>query len=736
MRSFLATLTLLTLAVPARTAPATPLAEVTVTGEQPIALTGEVERTLSATNDTARLLLQVPGVYLVGAGGASSLPTIHGLADDRLRIKVDGMDLVASCPNHMNPPLSYLDPSQVATIKVYTTITPVSVGGDSLGGAIVAETTPPLFAAAEKPLLLAGQIGSYYRSNNDAMGGFLNARIASQQLSLGYAGAYGKAENYKAAKAFKPFTATGRPGHTLGREEVGSTAYETQTHTLGIGFQRDVHLLEAKLGYQKVPNQLYPNQRMDLLDNEQKRIALRYLGQFGWGDFEARAYHERVDHYMDFGNDKRFWYGMASGGPMAVNGVPHGSIGMNLAAGMPMYTESKNSGFSLRGNIELEDEQLLRLGAEFQQYRLDDWWPASGSMMWPGTFWNIKDGERDRNGLFAEWQAQLTPEWMTLLGVRYERVNMDAGDVRGYSTSGMAMGNQIAEATAFNTRDHSRHDDNLDLAAIARRTINEQLDLELGYAHKVRSPNLYERYTWSSWSMAAVMNNLVGDGNGYVGDIGLDPEQAHTLSATLDWHSPNREWQLKTTPFYSYVNDYIDAVRITNFPGSFNVLQYKNQDAELYGVDLWGRLPLGKNAFGAFGLEGLLAYVHGENRDTGEGLYNIMPLNAKVTLTHKTSAWENGLELLMVDSKDHISELRNEVKTPGYGLLNLRLSYGWRKARVDFGIENLLDKFYYLPLGGAYLGQGTTMSMTSGAPWGIGVPGMGRSLYLALKLEF
>ena len=33
----------------------------------------------------------------------SSLPAIHGLADDRLRIKVDGMDLIASCPNHMNP---------------------------------------------------------------------------------------------------------------------------------------------------------------------------------------------------------------------------------------------------------------------------------------------------------------------------------------------------------------------------------------------------------------------------------------------------------------------------------------------------------------------------------------------------------------------------------------------------------------------------------------------------------
>ena len=62
----------------------------------------------AATSDTASLLRDVPGVSLYGAGGVSSLPSIHGLADDRLRVTVDGMDLIASCPNHMNPALSYI----------------------------------------------------------------------------------------------------------------------------------------------------------------------------------------------------------------------------------------------------------------------------------------------------------------------------------------------------------------------------------------------------------------------------------------------------------------------------------------------------------------------------------------------------------------------------------------------------------------------------------------------------
>ena len=86
---------------------------------------------------------------------------------------------------------------------------------------------------------------------------------------------------------------------------------------LGFAFKGGDHLVEASFGFQNIPEQLYPNQRMDMLDNEQKTFNLRYLGQYDWGLFEARAYYEKVDHYMDFGPDKRFWYGMQSGGPMA-----------------------------------------------------------------------------------------------------------------------------------------------------------------------------------------------------------------------------------------------------------------------------------------------------------------------------------------------------------------------------------------------------------------------------------
>ncbi|WP_027457128.1 TonB-dependent receptor plug domain-containing protein [Dechloromonas agitata] len=718
----------------------------------------EIAAQHAITRDAAALLRDVPGVSLYGAGGVSSLPVIHGLADDRLRITVDGMDFIASCPNHMNPPMSYLDPTNVAKIKVFAGITPVSVGGDSIGGTIVAETAAPQFAAPGQGTLAKGEIGAFFHSNNNARGGNLSATLATENISVTYTGALAKADNYKAGGDFKRWTSTGRIGHTMALDEVGSTAYESRTHTLGFAVRGGNHLVEAKFGYQDVPYQLYPNQRMDMLDNEQKRINLRYLGQYDWGMFEARAYHEQVDHFMDFGADKRFWYGngappTGSGGSNAENGFPCSPVGTSTcAAGMPMYSASKTTGVNLKADVDLGANDLLRVGALYQHYTLHDWWPASGGGMMPGTFENINDGKRDRLGAFAEWERRIGKQWTTLVGARYERVETDAGIVRGYnpSTNGSApmWNNQQIDAAAYNTRDRNRVDNNIDLTALARYTPNNMTDVEFGLARKVRSPNLYERYTWSTWGMAALMNNFVGDGNGYVGNMDLKPEKAYTASFTFDWHATDRSWELKATPYYTHVDDYIDAVRCNNSTtcaspnatanNRFVTLQYANQSARLYGLDLSGRMPLAKTGLGEFGLRGLMNYTKGENRDTGGNLYNIMPLNGKVALTHQYGSWSNAVELVGVAGKNDTSSVRNEVHTAGYSLTHLRTSYTWKNVRVDFGVENLFDRFYYLPLGGAYTGQGTTMSATGtySPAYGIAVPGMGRSIYAGVNVKF
>jgi iron complex outermembrane receptor protein len=236
--------------------------------------------------------------------------------------------------------------------------------------------------------------------------------------------------------------------------------------------------------------------------------------------------------------------------------------------------------------------------------------------------------------------------------------------------------------------------------------------------------------------MAATMNNFVGDGNGYVGNPDLKPEVAHTVSATIDWHAADRSWSLRATPYLTEVDDYIDAVRRSTWTaGKFNVLGLANQSARIVGLDMTGRAALPGLPGGEWTLEGVLNLTRGRNRDSGDDLFQIMPANLRVSLSHRLGSWQSALEVVSVAPKRRINDVRNEIATPGYTLLNLRTGTTWGRVRLDFGIDNLFDRHYALPTGGAYIGQGTTMSI-NGVPWGVAMPGPGRSLYLAVQMGF
>lgn len=687
-----------------------------------------------STSDAAALLRDLPGISLAGAGAVSSLPAIHGLADDRLRVKVDGMDLIASCPNHMNPPLSYVDPTSVGTVKIYAGVTPVSLGGDSIGGSVILETPPPAFAGQGQGSLLQGEAGSFYRSNGAAKGANLATSFATESLNLSYAGSTAQAGDCKAGGIFKTSTATGNPGVTLPLDVVGSSGYTARNQALGIAWRGAQDLLDLKFGWQDIPHEYFPNQRMAMIGNSEHRANLHYLGQRSWGSLEARAYRETVDHAMNFSPDMQYWYGTPATIP-----------------GMPMNTDSLNTGGSLKANLELGRGDVVRIGGEYQHYELDDAWSPSGGGMAPNTFLNLDKGRRDRASLFGEWEMRLGDRWAAMLGVRYELVGMDADPVHGYNLDSFpvvaapaGMMNQTRDAANFNNQDRKKTDHNLDLAGSARCTVDATSDYELGIARKVRSPNLYERYDWSTAGMMAIMNNFVGDGNGYIGNVAIKPEVAYTLSVTGDWHSSDHASDLRVTPYYTYVSDYIDAIQwdgMTNqqaatlVTNQFAVLRYVNQAARIWGVDLSGHLVLGRTPWGSWGLKGLAACTRGTNADSGNGLYNIMPFNGKVALTQDLGGWAGALETQWVDAKTRVSTERNELKTGGYTLFNLRCAYVWKQVRLDLAVENLLDKLYASPLGGAYTGQGMTMGINS-IPWGIGVPGMGRSINAAVTVKF
>lgn len=664
----------------------------------------EIQSKLPQTSDSAELLRGAPGVSLFKAGGVSGLPVINGLNDDRVKVLLNGMVVTSACGNHMNPPLSYADPSQIAYVEVLTGVAPVSKGGDSLGGTVIVETLPPHFAGAGEGVHTAGSVSAFYRSNGDGVGTSATAHAASDKVSVNYAGAWTRSGNYE-------------DGHGV---EVKSSEYEAQNHSVQIAVRDGGDLFVVQGGVQYIPYQGYVNQAMDMVENEAWFLNSRYVGTFGWGTLDARAFYQNTKHEMNFLDDKKY------------SSTP--------PKDMPMNTDGEDAGYSVKAEIPLAERDLLRIGNELHHQGLDDWWPAvAGSMMMgPDTFRNINDGTRDRLGTFVEWERKWDRAWSTLLGVRNDMVWMDAGKVAPYNTAncipmgmmGCMPNPDAAAAVAFNSQDRSRTDANFDVTALARYEPSASERYEAGYARKTRSPNLYERYTWGLGGMAMRMIGWFGDLNGYVGDPDLEPEIAHTASFTAGWSSGMRkDWELKVTPYYTFVEDYIGVKRLSGgmSPTDTVYLQFANHNAELYGINVSGSMLLWTSRqLGRFALTGTAGYVHGENADTGVSLYHMMPLHGTLALTHTLEGWTSSVELYAVGGKHNVDTVRNEMETAGYALVNLSTSYAWQNLRLDLGVKNVFDTYYEDPLGGHSYWASPRDS----------VPGEGRSFNAGLTLNF
>jgi iron complex outermembrane receptor protein len=618
------------------------------------------------SHNAAELAGTVPGVSLRENGQLASIPLLHGLGDERTKLVVDGVTISSACANHMNPPLSYIAPSHAAGLKVMAGITPVSQGGDSIGGTISVESRVPVFASANERVHEENTSSGFFRSNGQNYGGSMTEWIASPNFGIGYSGWWTTNSNY-----------TDGSGH-----KVTSTYAQSTDHTLTVAAQGERNFVTVEAGLHHVPYQGFPSAQMDLVRNYAESLNLHYHRSFEGGGIDSHVYWQGAWHSMNIGHDKSTF-------PMPM--------------WMPMNTHGRDFGYTANLDVSLSARHTLQAGNEFHRFVLDDRWPAvpgTAPMMGPNTFVNINNGRRFRVGTFAEVASKWSPHWTTLFGVRIDTVWTNADQVQGYSD--MMYG---SNANAFNALNRARTDENFDLTGMARYQPNPSSTLEFGYARKTRSPNLYERYAWSTNMMASGMIGWFGDGNYYVGNVGLKPETANTVSGTASWHgAASRPWGIKLTPYLTYIQNYVDVdtlMTTTYGMSTFAQLQFANHSARIYGTDFsgsavaWNSLTIGQGKIGA-----VVGWLNGERTDTSTGLYQMMPLNLRIAFDEELKGFTAGVGIQAVDRKSSVDPHRFEQATPGYSLFNVHASFRHGHFLANAAADNLFNKWYQLPLGG------------------------------------
>ena len=179
-------------------------------------------------------------------------------------------------------------------------------------------------------------------------------------------------------------------------------------------------------------------------------------------------------------------------------------------------------------------------------------------------------------------------------------------------------------------------------------------------------------------------------------------------------------WEFKVTPLLHPCERLYRRYPCRGWvPNQFNVLQYANQSARLYGIDLSGQMRWR----GTTGdpKKGLVNYTDGQKpRQRRQSLqYHATqrPINTD------TESGLSNIELAMVDDKDDVSSVRNEVRhraIPGQSARHSQVRGFWRREPVRH--------LHWLPTAAPIPGRARPCSSTvfHGASlfleWGVHVP--------------
>lgn len=624
--------------------------------------------------DGSSLLEHTPGVAVVRNGSQTGLIQVRGLTGDRVKVLVDDVCVSSACPNQMDPPMHYASAGLDTEILVTPGVTPVSYGGDSLGGTIRLRRPAPVFSDDEKTLF-SGQLSAQYLGSHHGYGAGVEVGAASDKLILDYRGGWLTADDMR------------YPGGT-----VRATGYTSQHHDVSATLKTENGFLALDSGLTRTRDAGTPVLPMDMIEADSWRVGLRHVANFEQTKIESRLYLHSIDHLMD-------------------------NYSLRSAPMMKMKAPSKSRDYGLRSALEMKrNSQTYRFGIDLHRNDFD----ATQVLVANGRTRDMfADNQRSRAGLFGEWETDFSGGWSGLFGVRADYVSMDAGEV----TSEFGPPPVAHDAAVFNAGNRSHNDWLTDLAATLAYQKDEKTRYELSLGMKNRAPSLLERYLWTPLSASAGR----ADGRTYMGNTDLDPETSYQLTASATHREEN--WNVNFAPFYNRVQNYIQGSPISRLDMNNNpVLEFQNFDwVELYGLELAGAYAFTKQ----IELAAQLSYVRGKNLDTNDNLYRISPLHGLVDLGWQDGNWEAHAEMEWAAAQNEVSEFNSESTSAGYALLHLRGGYQINPdTRIEVGVENVFDTLYSPHLAGINRVGGSDVAI------GDSIPGAGRFFYANLSWAF
>ena len=166
----------------------------------------------------------------------------------------------------------------------------------------------------------------------------------------------------------------------------------------------------------------------------------------------------------------------------------------------------------------------------------------------------------------------------------------------------------------------------------------------------------------------------------------------------------------------------------TSMAAAVTARSYSNVDARIYG----GELTSGITLTSALSLNGGGSYSRGTVTPRAginvrsANLPEMPPLRGWSALryAHRWAFAELGA--IAANRQTHVDTDLKEAPTAGYGLLNIKLGFTYRKLSASFSIDNLLNRFYY-----EYLSYYRDPFAS-----GVKIPEPGRNVFAQIRYSF
>lgn len=645
---------------------------------------------MGGVNDAAALLKRVPGANVNSNGPLSGIAQYRGLFGDRVNVNSDGATYKSACANAMDAPLSHVPTSLTETMSIKRGIASVSSGIETMGGNIVQRTRRGEFADSDD-IELTGKTTNGINSVNEGYYASLFANIANKNHKFRLGGSREKGGNYDWDGGVNK-----------------NTSHERNAGTVGYGYRTDDlnHQFDFGYNYNDTHKTGTPSLPMDIIYSRGGVSTFTYQGMLAdQYAVNTEFQYQDIQHRMDNYNLRGI---IAPANRRQSNNSARG-FGYKISIDIPMYDGNVLLGID-GDNIEHD----AKISNPFN--------PAFSVN-------NFNDVGRDRYGFFAEWKGYVAEDWKFELGTRLNWIRMNAGDVGG--TAGpFAPGKAGAKlASNFNASTHRKSDINVDVVAVMTHHFNSDLDIEIGFGRKTRSPSYQERYLWLPLNATGGL----ADGRNYIGNIGLNPEVSYQAELGLNWHSDTA--YILPRAFYRYVKDYIQGIPTQNAAAlaiSPTALEFSNIDAYIYGVDL----EAGYRFLDDWKVDMLINYVRGKRDDASDNLYRIAPLNGRIGVFYDTNTWLAGTELIGYHKQNKTANFNDEINTRGYFIWNLRGQYrpqfkALQGLQIGVGIENVLNESYRVHLSGL-----NRNPVNDGTAVGEHLPGPGRNFYATISYDW